>query len=59
MADKDPKSNGEPQAGLWLRRQWLHLRTMRVRDIIIGQVGERATNVIIGKNNVQIVTTQA
>ena len=38
----------------WLLRQWSRLRGARWRDVVIGQVGEGATNVIIGKNNIQI-----
>lgn len=38
----------------WLHRQWQRVRALWARDIIIGQVGEGATNVIIGKNNVQV-----
>ncbi len=38
----------------WLQRQWQRVRHLWARDVIIGQVGEGATNVVIGKNNVQI-----
>jgi tetratricopeptide (TPR) repeat protein len=38
----------------WLLRQWSRLRRERWRDVVIGEVGEGASNVIIGKNNVQI-----
>ncbi|MCL4863511.1 MAG: hypothetical protein KJZ93_29165 [Caldilineaceae bacterium] len=43
-----------PSQPNWLLRQWERLRQARWRDVIIGQVGEGATNVVIGKNNVQI-----
>lgn len=49
------KQNGEREEQQnWLLRQWNRLRRGRWRDVIIGQVGEGATNVIIGKNNVQV-----
>jgi len=38
----------------WLHQQWQRARGLWARDIILGQVGEGATNVVIGKNNVQI-----
>ncbi|MEZ4616470.1 MAG: hypothetical protein R2867_13340 [Caldilineaceae bacterium] len=38
----------------WIQRQWARVRLLWARDVIIGQVGEGATNVVIGKNNVQI-----
>ena len=38
----------------WLLRQWSRLRGAPWRDVTIGQVGAGATNVIIGKNNIQI-----
>ncbi len=38
----------------WLQRQWQRVRNLWARDIVIGQVGEGATNVVIGKNNIQI-----
>ncbi len=48
-------TDNTPQDNLpWLQRQWQRVRTLWARDIVIGQVGEGATNVIIGKNNVQI-----
>jgi tetratricopeptide (TPR) repeat protein len=53
MADKPAASdNSENQP--WLQRQWQRVRNLWARDIVIGQVGEGATNVVIGKNNVQI-----
>lgn len=53
MADKPAASdNREDQP--WLQRQWQRVRNLWARDIVIGQVGEGATNVVIGKNNVQI-----
>lgn len=38
----------------WLRRQIRRIDNVRRRDVVIGQVGEGARNVIIGKGNVQI-----
>jgi tetratricopeptide (TPR) repeat protein len=46
--------DGREEQQNWLVRQWNRLRQGRWRDVIIGQVGEGATNVVIGKNNVQI-----
>lgn len=42
----------EPEQN-WLQQQWQRVRQLYNRDVVIGQVGEGATNVIIGKNNVQ------
>lgn len=50
QSDRDP-SDHNPS---WLQRQWERVRHFTARDVIIGQVGDGATNVIIGKNNVQI-----
>lgn len=38
----------------WLQRQWDRVRGRSSRDVIIGQVGAGATNVVIGKNNIQV-----
>jgi tetratricopeptide (TPR) repeat protein len=38
----------------WLQRQWQRLRQRAWQDVIIGEVGPGASNVIIGKNNIQI-----
>lgn len=48
------ENDNTPRQPNWLRRQWDRLRHAHWRDVIIGQVGEGATNVVIGKNNVQI-----
>ena len=42
------------KSNAWLQQQWQRVRGLWARDIVIGQVGEGATNVVIGKNNVQI-----
>lgn len=47
-------SEDAPDPQTWLQRQWQRVRALWARDIILGQVGEGATNVIIGKNNVQV-----
>jgi len=52
-APHDPKGNQDSQ-GNWLMRQWQRLRGGPWRDVVIGQVGEGASNVVIGKNNIQI-----
>ena len=49
--DQNEDQNQQPN---WPLRQWSRLRGARWRDVIIGQVGEGATNVVIGKNNIQI-----
>ncbi len=48
---EQPPPASEPA---WLQQQWQRVRRLWARDVIIGQVGEGATNVVIGKNNVQI-----
>ena len=53
MADKPADSDNDENQP-WLQRQWQRVRNLWARDIVIGQVGEGATNVVIGKNNVQI-----
>jgi tetratricopeptide (TPR) repeat protein len=51
----DPTEQHEPNADpTWLHRQWDRVRHLWARDVVIGQVGEGATNVVIGKNNIQI-----
>ncbi len=53
MADEQPGEEPQKQQS-WALRQWQRWRTFTWRDVIIGQVGEGASNVVIGKNNVQI-----
>jgi len=53
MAEQPTASDGD-ETQSWLQRQWQRVRALWARDIVIGQVGEGATNVVIGKNNIQI-----
>ncbi len=57
MTNQEPPDQRDEQSTVgpsWLQRQWQRVRQLNRRDVIIGQVGAGATNVVIGKNNVQI-----
>jgi tetratricopeptide (TPR) repeat protein len=54
VAEQMDQNGDQDQKQNWPLRQWSRLRGARWRDVIIGQVGEGATNVVIGKNNIQI-----
>ncbi len=56
MAEEPEQRPEQPDQQSWLRR-WLSLgRQPRSGDIIAGQIGENARNIVVGKNVIQIGT---
>jgi hypothetical protein len=56
----NPEQNGAPKPvkPSWIVHTWERLRGLFWRDVVVGQLGESAQNVVIGKNIIQIGSLQ-